>query len=171
MLFRSLYIPLGGNRGAAAMVYRNIMITMLLGGLWHGANWTFIIWGCYHGVLLLLYRMTQRWWDLLPAPARGTLTFILVVVGWVIFRSTDMAMAESLLRAMFSWQPGGGIIGTHVLIGTLCLAAPLAHLGPNTFELRHQWSAMTAVGMALLFGLSVFVIYGARSTPFLYFQF
>jgi len=53
----------------------------------------------------------------------------------------------------------------------LCLAAPIAHLGPNTFELRHQWSSMTAVGMALLFGLSVFVIYGARSTPFLYFQF
>ncbi len=153
------------------MIYRNIMITMLLGGLWHGANWTFIVWGCYHGVLLLLYRMMQRWWDPLPAPVRGALTFVMVVIGWVIFRSTDLAMAEALLRAMFSWQPGGGIIGVNVLIGMLCVAAPFAHLGPNTFELRHQWSFMTAVGMALLFGLSVFVIYGARSTPFLYFQF
>lgn len=166
-----LYIPLGGNRGARPTVYRNIMITMLLGGLWHGANWTFIIWGCYHGILLVLYRMTQRWWDPLPAPVRGALTFVLVVMGWVIFRSTDMKMAETLLRAMFSWQPGGGIIGVNVLMGTLCLAAPLAHLGPNTFEMRHQWSPMTAVGMALLFGFSVFIIYGARSTPFLYFQF
>jgi alginate O-acetyltransferase complex protein AlgI len=166
-----LYIPLGGNRGATPMVYRNIMITMLLGGLWHGANWTFIIWGCYHGVLLVLYRMTQRWWDPLPAPVRGALTFVLVVIGWVIFRSTDMGMAETLLRAMFSWQTGGGIIGANALMAMFCLAAPLAHLGPNTFELRHQWSSMTAVGMALLFGLSVFVIYGARSTPFLYFQF
>ena len=166
-----LYIPLGGNRCATPMVYRNIMITMLLGGLWHGANWTFIIWGCYHGVVLLLYRMTQRWWDPLPAPVRGALTFVMVVIGWVIFRSTDLAMAETLLRAMFSWQPGGGIIGVNVLMGMLCVAAPFAHLGRNTFELRHQWSSMTAVGMALLFGLSVFVIYGARSTPFLYFQF
>jgi alginate O-acetyltransferase complex protein AlgI len=166
-----LYIPLGGNRCATPRVFRNIMITMLLGGLWHGANWTFIIWGCYHGVLLLLYRMTQRWWDPLPAPVRGALTFVIVVIGWVIFRSTDLAMAETLLRAMFSWQAGGGMIGANVLMGMLCVAAPLAHLGPNTFELRHQWSSMTAVGMALLFGLSVFVIYGARSTPFLYFQF
>ena len=166
-----LYIPLGGNRCATPMVYRNIMITMLLGGLWHGANWTFIIWGCYHGVVLLLYRMTQRWWDPLPAPVRGALTFVMVVIGWVIFRSTDLAMAETLLRAMFSWHPGGGMTGANVLMGMLCVAAPFAHLGRNTFELRHQWSSMTAVGMALLFGLSVFVIYGARSTPFLYFQF
>jgi len=166
-----LYIPLGGNRCTTPMVYRNIMITMLLGGLWHGANWTFIIWGCYHGVLLVLYRMTQRWWDPLPAPVRGAMTFVLVIIGWVIFRSTDMAMAETLLRAMFSWQTGGGMIGANALMAMFCLAAPLAHLGPNTFELRHQWSSMTAVGMALLFGLSVFVIYGARSTPFLYFQF
>jgi alginate O-acetyltransferase complex protein AlgI len=166
-----LYIPLGGNRCATPRVFRNIMITMLLGGLWHGANWTFIIWGCYHGVLLLLYRMTQRWWDPLPAPVRGALTFVIVVIGWVIFRSTDLAMAETVLRAMFSWQAGGGMIGANVLMGMLCVAAPLAHLGPNTFELRHQWSSMTAVGMALLFGLSVFIIYGARSTPFLYFQF
>jgi hypothetical protein len=99
------------------------------------------------------------------------MTFVMVVIGWVIFRSTDMAMAETLLRAMFSWQPSGGTIGVNTLIGMLCLAAPLAHLGPNTFELRHQWSSTTAVSMALLLGLSVFVIYGARSTPFLYFQF
>jgi len=166
-----LYIPLGGSRRVTPVVYRNIMITMILGGLWHGANWTFVIWGCYHGLLLVLYRMTQSGWNLLPAPLRGALTFVLVVIGWAIFRSTDIAMAETLLRSLFSWQPGGGIVGGNVLLLSLGLAASLAHLGPNTFEIHHQWSAATAVGMALLFGLSVFVIYGTRSTPFLYFQF
>jgi hypothetical protein len=72
---------------------------------------------------------------------------------------------------MFSWQPGGEIVGGNVLVASLGVAAVLAHLGPNTFELRHQWSSVIAVGMALLFSLSVFVIYGTRSTPFLYFQF
>lgn len=166
-----LYIPLGGNRGAAPAVYRNIMITMILGGLWHGANWTFIVWGCYHGFLLVLYRMTQSWWDRIPPFFRGTATFLMVVVGWVIFRSTDLAMAEALLRAMFSWRPGGAIVGAEMLLAMIGLAAGLAHLGPNTFELRHRWSAPATLAMALLFALSVFIIYGARSTPFLYFQF
>ena len=166
-----LYVPLGGNRCPTPMVYRNIMITMLLGGLWHGANWTFIVWGGYHGLLVVLYRLTRRWWDRLPVPLRGALTFVMVVMGWVIFRSTDIAMTATLLRVMFSWQPGGEIIGESVLLAMICLAAPLAHLGPNTFELRHEWSSLAAVGMALLFGLSVFLINGTRSTPFLYFQF
>jgi alginate O-acetyltransferase complex protein AlgI len=166
-----LYLPLGGNRRGTAMTYRNLMITMLLGGLWHGANWTFVIWGGYHGLLLVIYRLTAPLWTKLPSVLTGTLTFALVIVGWAIFRSADFTMAASWIGALFSWRPGAGIIGETVLLALLGLAAPLAHLGPNTFELRHQWSAPSLAGMVLIFGLSMFIIYGARSTPFLYFQF
>src|SRR2546426_1876636 len=101
-----LYIPLGGNRGSGAMVARNLMITMLLGGLWHGAGWTFVAWGAYHGLLLVLYRHGARLWDGLPIALRRVGTFGLVVVGWVFFRSDSFEMALTLLRTMFSWLGG-----------------------------------------------------------------
>jgi hypothetical protein len=98
-------------------------------------------------------------------------TFILVVIGWVFFRSVDFTMATTLLRKMFSAPAEASIPGQIVLLGALAVAAAFAHLGPNTFELRHQWSRPATVGMALLLVASLLVIYGARSTPFLYFQF
>ncbi len=73
-------------------------------------------------------------------------------------------MAESLWRAMFCWQPGSEIVGGDLLVRMIGSAATFPHLGPNTFELRHGWSGLTDADMALLFALSVFVIYGARST-------
>jgi alginate O-acetyltransferase complex protein AlgI len=166
-----LYIPLGGNRGSDWAVYRNLMITMILGGLWHGANWTFVVWGAYHGILLVLFRLGHGWWSKLPALVQKVTTFILVVIGWVFFRSVDFTMATTLLRKMFSAPAEASIPGQIVLLGALAVAAAFAHLGPNTFELRHQWSRPATVGMALLLVASLLVIYGARSTPFLYFQF
>src|SRR4051812_731697 len=71
-----LYIPLGGNRDGEAKTYRNLMLTMLLGGLWHGAGWTFIVWGGYHGLLLSLYRRFGHWWDRLPVLLRQVAMFL-----------------------------------------------------------------------------------------------
>src|SRR5262249_45580925 len=76
-----LYIPLGGNRGGEWLTYRNLLLTMLIGGLWHGASWTFVAWGVYHGALLVLYRRYAAWWDLLPALLRQALMLLLVIVG------------------------------------------------------------------------------------------
>src|SRR5262249_49088969 len=76
-----LYIPLGGGRGASSTVYQNLMITMLLGGLWHGASWTFVVWGGYHGFLLILNRRFGELWACVPIPVRRITTFILVIVG------------------------------------------------------------------------------------------
>ena len=78
-----LYIPLGGNRHGEWKTYRNLMLTMLIGGLWHGASWTFVVWGGYHGVLLALYRRFGRYWDPLPRAVRQLGNFFLVVIGWV----------------------------------------------------------------------------------------
>src|SRR5262249_16923608 len=98
-----VYIPLGGGRGSAALVYRNLMITMLIGGLWHGASWTFVFWGAYHGLLLVAYRFCGRSWDRLPPAFRRAGTFLLVLVGWVFFRSQTFSLALTILHAMFFW--------------------------------------------------------------------
>ena len=153
------------------MVYRNLMITMLLGGLWHGASWTFVVWGGYHGLLLALYQATRGSWDRLPTSARRVATFGLVVVGWVFFRSDTFEMATSLLTRMFSWHAGSSLVGGPMLLGVLIVAAVAAHWGPNTFELPHRWSPPYVAGFALLLGVCLLFLYGAPSSPFLYFQF
>ena len=166
-----LYIPLGGGRGAPSAVYQNLMITMLLGGLWHGASWTFVVWGGYHGLLLILNRHFSKPWGRVPSPLQQLVTFALVVVGWVFFRSPTFTMAATLLREMFVWHAGTGVVGEPLLLAMLVLAASIAHFSPNTFEMRHEWRPLATTGLLVLFALSLFAICGNRSTPFLYFQF
>src|SRR5688572_24356686 len=93
-----LYIPFGGNRGTPLATYRNLLLTMLIGGLWHGAAWTFVAWGAYHGILLALHRKWGRAWDALPARVRQIGMFGVAVIGWVFFRATDFTMAMGLLH-------------------------------------------------------------------------
>src|SRR5215218_590632 len=88
-----LYIPLGGNRGRRAFVYRNLMLTMLLGGLWHGAAWTFILWGGFHGAMLCTeHALGGRIGRHTPTWLRWFATFNLVVFGWILFRSQDLSV-------------------------------------------------------------------------------
>jgi len=105
-----LYIPLGGNRHGTPATYRNLLLTMLLGGLWHGAAWTFVIWGAYHGILLILHRAIP-WpaWTGREAlrPVRIALTFLLVCVGWVFFRAESLAGSWTILGRMAA--PTAGI--------------------------------------------------------------
>jgi alginate O-acetyltransferase complex protein AlgI len=99
-----LYIPLGGNRKSKFRRYQNLMITMLLGGLWHGAGWTFLAWGGLHGIYLVInngwiaFRQRMNWTG--KTFAAGTITFMAVVVGWVFFRAADFATAMDMLRGM-----------------------------------------------------------------------
>ena len=96
-----LYLPLGGSRDGRPRRYRNLMLTMLLGGLWHGAGWTFVAWGGLHGVYLVLHHGWQRlhgpqaarWWS-------GALTFMAVVLPWVLFRAPDLATATDIWGAL-----------------------------------------------------------------------
>jgi len=166
-----LYIPLGGNRDGTFRTYRNLMITMLLGGLWHGASWTFVVWGGYHGLLLSLYRAYGTAWDALPRVARQIGMFVLAVVGWVFFRSATFEMSTHLLRAMF--VPTAGSLVAQPLLATLALlaAGSWAMVGPNAFEMRHEYRLPGRVVLASGFAAALAIVIGLRSSPFLYFQF
>ena len=166
-----LYIPFGGNRGSTAETYRNLMLTMLIGGLWHGAAWTFVFWGGYHGVLLALHRANAAHWDRLPRLMRQGGMFLAAVVGWVFFRSTSFDMALQLLRKMFA--PAAGALPPQlplVLTGVL-IAALWSMRGPNAFELKHDWRWPGRLALASAFGVALALIVGNRPSPFLYFQF
>jgi D-alanyl-lipoteichoic acid acyltransferase DltB (MBOAT superfamily) len=137
-----LYIPLGGNRHGRVLRYVNLMITMLLGGLWHGAAWTFVIWGALHGVYLCI---NHAWSYFGPKPpprfarladiAGLILTFLAVVIAWVFFRAPDMATALSVLSKMA--DPGNVALGRVEMLYALFVAiyAALAWFAPNTQEI------------------------------------
>ncbi len=166
-----LYIPLGGNRGGEWRTHRNLMITMLLGGLWHGAAWTFVAWGGYHGLLLTLYRRHSRAWDSLPEWFRRSAMFLLVLIGWTLFRAESWGDAAALLKAMAIPQGGAGIVGAGTLAAFILVAAAFAHFGPNASEMKHTWTPAPAFAMTVLFVFCLVRICGSENSPFLYFQF
>ncbi|MBK9616900.1 MAG: MBOAT family protein [Uliginosibacterium sp.] len=97
-----LYIPMGGNRLGNLITYRNLFVVFILCGLWHGAAWTFLIWGVYHGVFLVLERMgLSALLEKLPRLLRHAYTLIVVIVGWVFFRSESLPQSLTLLGKMF----------------------------------------------------------------------
>ena len=181
-----LYIPLGGNRLGLRRTYVNLFLVMLLGGLWHGANWTFVLWGGYHGVLLAMERAFGKrglmGWA--PTYLQRLGTFVLVLVGWVFFRCPSMDKAWGILGGML----GRNGWGLDILTGfhdqvlawyVLPLAVALAWFAPNTWETSWPWkrisswtaSAAWAVFVSILLAVSVGVILVNSSSPFLYFQF
>lgn len=106
-----LYIPLGGNRGGVLLTYRNLFLTMLLGGLWHGASWTFVAWGAFHGGILIVYRVlgVDRWLGTQPQHGAAALVrdtgliaimFVLTMFGWLLFRAPDMATVSTFVTGI-----------------------------------------------------------------------
>jgi len=120
-----LYIPLGGNRHGTLRRYLNLILTMGIGGLWHGAAWTFVFWGLFHGLCLGVNHLWQglwgsgrRRWPLAPWLTRWAgrlLTFLVVVLGWVLFRAADLKAARHVLGAMFGLR-AGPVAGTPTLL-------------------------------------------------------
>ncbi|HTE43838.1 MAG TPA: MBOAT family protein [Gemmatimonadaceae bacterium] len=111
-----LYIPLGGNRRGRSRTYVNLLITMLLGGLWHGASWTFVLWGLWHGLGLAAHkiwtevrgpRATPRSASVITTPIAWATTYVFVCLGWVLFRSPDLATAAVIFRKLAGLAPGG----------------------------------------------------------------
>jgi len=167
-----LYIPLGGSRVSSRwLVYRNLMITMLLGGLWHGANWTFVLWGGYHGVLLCLYRLFGSAWERVPHLLQRIATFLLVVIGWVFFRSDNFSVAAAMLARMFTLSSGTLFPGLIGLLVALFISAAIAHFAANTFEIRHEWKPLTVAVLSLGYAAALLAIASGQESPFLYFQF
>jgi alginate O-acetyltransferase complex protein AlgI len=164
-----LYIPLGGNRRGPLRTYANLMLTMLLGGLWHGASWTFVAWGGYHGALLVVERLLARFVERVPAELYRWITFGLVVVGWVLFRSTDFTMARVWLGKM-AGIGSGSVAAPPSLLLWVVLALGLIVLVPEPwrwrFTERPRWAAAYALGLFV-----AYLFMNGRERVFLYYQF
>lgn len=166
-----LYIPFGGNRGSEWFTARNLFLTMLIGGLWHGASWNFIIWGAYHGAVLILYRLNARRWDALPAGVRQASMFLVALIGWVPFRLPTMTDAGLVFSAMLG-RPGTAALPRLLAVVPFAIAAWWAFRGPNAFEIDHRRvNVPRDVVMWAAAGVILALIATDRASPFLYFQF
>jgi len=175
-----LYIPLGGNRKGTRRTYGNLALTMLLGGLWHGAAWNFVVWGAFHGALLALERMRGKTslYSRLPRGVRVGLTFLLVLVSWVFFRSSDLSGAVAYLGRMVGWgsaQEGAvllrGLLYRPYYVVSMGVAAVVVWAAPQTWEWTRRLSWAKMAICLLLFWASLAVLATQTYNPFIYFIF
>ncbi len=179
-----LYIPLGGNRHGTAKTYRNLVLTMLLGGLWHGANWTFVFWGLWHGVWMAIERASGLPKDNRFRPFRWAFCTLLVVLGWVLFRADSLHQACRLYGAMFGAAKIGLSTDLALSITFLQKAAIAAgllllvfqgmrarHFSINRFLLYRRSVPLLLALQFPLFLLSISRLIASSYSPFLYFQF
>jgi alginate O-acetyltransferase complex protein AlgI len=173
-----LYIPLGGNKKGPLRMYVNLSLTMLLGGLWHGAAWTFIIWGAYQGFWLVVERLCGKssLYGWAPRPAQIVVTFVLAMFGWVFFRATDLSAAIEYFGALFgSPQPAGAFDAAlavrplHWIVGAI--AAAVVWLAPTTQQIVHEAKPRYVLPLQVLFVLALVHLHYEDHVPFLYFQF
>ena len=174
-----IYVPLGGNRRSDMRVSANLMTTFLLGGLWHGAGWTFIVWGGIHGVALVIGRLVAMTGLRLPTILKWALTFFVIHLAWVFFRAESIGQALDILQTMFGLNPAAMEGPRHVVINGASAAGKyllLTFIGvlvlPNTDQfvrdIRPMWKTILA---AVLFGIACIFMLISRSEVFLYFNF
>lgn len=170
-----LYVPLGGNRKGPVRTYINLFLTMLLGGLWHGANWTFVLWGAWHGGLLVLERYWMQRFNkpLLPAWLGIARTMVLVMIGWVMFRAANVTEAVRMFEGMLGlnglgWSPDLAWQVTPDRLGVLAGAIVLVYALP---WLRRHGGQVLQYAPVPLFLWAVATLSSQSFTPFLYFQF
>lgn len=176
-----LYIPLGGNRHGTWRTYRNLMLTMLIGGLWHGANWTFVAWGGLHGALLAVERRLgirgerTRWSNggvlgVAGALARTLLTFHLATLAWIFFRAPSIASAGTYLAHLFRFERMADVGAVPFVAAAAILAIDLPQYasGRHAVVLRLPWWVQSPIYAVLCLAL---ILYGGSEVPFIYFQF
>ena len=173
-----LYVPLGGSRSGPIVTYFALFVTMVLGGLWHGAAWTFVLWGAMHGLALALTRAFQRvrpgglpsW----TRPIAVFLTFHFVCLGWVVFRAPSLSHALAVVRQVLAWEPGMRNLSLPVL---LALGLGFStHVFPRTF-IDRVGQTFASIHPALQAASAVVVVAIVHLVdvsdvqPFIYFQF
>jgi len=179
-----LYISLGGNRGGSLLTYRNLGLTMLLGGLWHGAAWTYVLWGAYQGTLLIVHRLCQplldkvaprgklasrAWWLL-----RVLVMFQLACMGWMIFRADSWAHLSALFgRAVSDFSAGDVALW---LPGLALLVLPLAGFQilqglTGRLDTVLRWPAPLRVVTYVVITFAIIILGEDHGAPFIYFQF
>lgn len=180
-----LYIPLGGNRQGPRRTYVNLMVVMVLCGLWHGPAWTFVVWGAWHGILLVFerYRSTARQKQAVPQPVAIVGTMLLVMIGWVVFRASSLPDAFRMYAGMLGLQGFGLSSELRWRFDTLAalilgFAFVVVYLGPwvsRRVKDRYQrWQRVTAGARLVvlpLFLISILKILADSSQAFLYARF
>ena len=180
-----LYIPLGGNRRGTARACQNMAVVFVLCGLWHGANWTFLAWGVYHGLFLIIERLTGL--RRLPADrwvfTRRAVTLLVVTIGWVLFRSADVEQAALLLRAMFTWKdlPLAYALSLHfnpwdlgvLVAAAVVFALPAEYSGYRALiaSSRPRPTFAAVLLVVVVFPLCGLLIVSSPAAPFIYFRF
>ncbi len=182
-----LYIPLGGNRRGRWRRYANLLVTMLLGGFWHGASWNFLLWGGIHGLFLALnnvWRDSRPRWLSVPRPLGWLLTMLVVLAAWVPFRATDFTACIAVWQGMLNWQNLAslnlGLLEANSSLWVAGLTAAVLLL-PNTQSLLHGKAVPNsatpapswwwAIYAGVLFGLGLSTIFAGSVSEFLYFRF
>ena len=180
-----LYIPLGGSRKGAARTYVNLLITMLLCGLWHGASWNFVFWGGLHGAALAIHKLWKSF-NPLHADAGGPVfgflrtlisrvaTLAIVLVGWIFFRAQTWGSATEFLTRLVTWKTDGMALGSvYILPATAAVVA--VHLLVNKDRnLAHEvpsWPMPLRIGAYSTLAILLCLFGAAYTTPFIYFQF
>lgn len=180
-----LYIPLGGNRQGTFATYRNLFVTMVIGGLWHGANWTFVIWGALHGIYLAIHKLflqlttpdgkpPEKRWNFAGLVSL-IITFHCVLLAWVFFRAPNFTVAWQYLHGILSLR--GGLTGLGPRVQTvafyvlliLLIDVPQYVTKEHTIMLRWPWPLRGAVAAAMV--LLIILLAPNHDTPFIYFQF
>jgi D-alanyl-lipoteichoic acid acyltransferase DltB (MBOAT superfamily) len=178
-----LYIPLGGNRHGLWKTCRNLLLTMLLGGLWHGAAWNFIIWGLYHGVLLVLYRL---WATLRPAPVSnasrragglvsGVIMFHFTCLGWLFFRATSVEQIQNFLEQIFTNfsfnRDAATMVFPVVFFSGILWIFELWLRNNDDPRLRPGWNRGLGPLTVFVLILSIMFLAAGKWQQFIYFQF
>ena len=175
-----LYIPLGGNRHGVTRMYAALMITMLLGGLWHGAAWTFIVWGGLHGIYLILERLQRQYLPFKITAWNGMflafITFTCVNITWVFFRAREFETAWSMIKSMFFLNPDGAkVLSNFDIIKVLTLIAALfvTHWFMRNTSVKEVASKTSPLLLGVGWAIMIFLIAIAQGTgeQFIYFQF
>ena len=168
-----LYIPLGGSRGSVWFARRNLMLTMLLGGLWHGAGWNFVIWGGLHGLALVVHRVWEDSGRKLPAPLGMLLTFLWVCMAWIFFRATSLESAWTGVRSFVGFASPGELSWGWAPLATFAALAATHALGATHAVgrwLERRSESVYAVCYGAAFALA-FAFSNGAVKPFIYFQF
>jgi len=176
-----LYFPLGGNRLGPTRTYVNLLLVMLLGGLWHGAKWVFVLWGAYHGLLLAYerWRGKQSLYSSLPLGLRIAVTFLLMLFSWVLFRAENLRAALRYFGAMFGLAPTTGASALlaadiyaplYLVVLAVCAVLVFQRVQAHDWSLKPQtWPRLML--LVPLFVFALLVMFSQAFNPFLYFQF
>ncbi len=178
-----LYVPLGGNRKGRRRTYINLMLTMLLGGLWHGAAWTFVVWGGLHGLYLCAERLLSArvgqlaFWRTWPAKiGLALLTYFLVNITWVFFRAQEFGTAARMLKSMLLLDRSGGpVLTTYLMLSAVVVITGMliVHWRMRNQALHEEVQRWPAVLVGAAWGVMLFLIAITQggSNAFIYFQF